>query len=204
MAKIKYTKNELKTQKSYLKRFRRYLPTLILKKQQLQLEIMKLHHKTEELKDTISKLETSVSEWVDLFAEDVSIEELISLDNVITTQENIAGIDIPVFKEAEFKIKEYDLLTTPLWIDSGIGAVKKLSTLKIEFLVFEKQTELIAAELRVTTQRVNLFEKVKIPEARENIRRINIVLGDMQTAAVVTGKIAKRKIEAREAGLIQI
>jgi len=204
MAKIKYTKNELKTQKSYLKRFRRYLPTLILKKQQLQLEIMKLHHKTEELKDTISKLETSVSEWVDLFAEDVSIEELISLDNVITTQENIAGIDIPVFKEAEFKIKEYDLLTTPLWIDSGIGAVKKLSTLKIEFLVFEKQTELIAAELRVTTQRVNLFEKVKIPEARENIRRINIVLGDMQTAAVVTGKIAKRKIEARGAEIIQI
>ena len=204
MAKIKYTKNELKVQKSHLKRFIRYLPTLVLKKQQLQLEIMKLHHKTEELQNTISKLETSVNEWVDLFAEDVGIKELISLDNVITTQENIAGIDIPVFKEVEFKIKEYDLLTTPLWIDSGIDAVKRLSTLKLELLVFEKQVELISAELRVTTQRVNLFEKVKIPEARENIRRINIVLGDMQTAAVVTGKIAKRKIEARGAELIQI
>ena len=204
MAKIKYTKNELRKQKSSLKRFRRYLPTLILKKQQLQLEIMKLHHKTEELQSTISKLNISVNEWVDLFAEDVGIRELIQLDNVITTQENIAGIDIPIFKEAQFKIKEYDMLKTPLWIDFGIDAIKRLSTLKLELLVLEKQVELIAAELRVTTQRVNLFEKIKIPEARENIRRINIVLGDMQTAAVVTGKIAKRKIEAEKVEFIQI
>lgn len=204
MAKIKYTKNELRKQKSDLKRFRRYLPTLILKKQQLQLEIMKLHHKTEELQSSINKLKTSVHEWVDVLAEDVGIKELIYLDNVITTQEHIAGIDIPVFEKAVFKIKEYDLLTTPLWIDSGIDAIKRLSALKLELLVFEKQVELIAAELRVTTQRVNLFEKVKIPEARENIRRINIVLGDMQTAAVVTGKIAKRKIEAEKVEFIQI
>jgi len=204
MAKIKYTKNELRKQKSDLKRFKRYLPTLILKKQQLQLEIMKLHNKTEQLKNSISQLGASVNEWVDLFAEDVGIKELIKLDNVITTDDNIAGIDIPVFKEAQFKIKEYDLLSTPLWVDFGVDAIKRLSTLKLEFLVFEKQIELISEELRVTTQRVNLFEKVKIPEARENIRRINIVLGDMQTAAVVTGKIAKRKIETQQVELIQI
>ena len=203
MAKIKYTKNELRRQKSDLKRFRRYLPTLILKKQQLQLEIMKLHHKTEELQSAISKLRASVNEWVDLFAEEVGIKELIALDSVVTAQENIAGIDIPVFERAEFKTKEYDLLTTPLWIDFGIDAIKRLSTLKLELLVFEKQIALISEELRVTTQRVNLFEKVKIPEARENIRRINIVLGDMQTAAVVTGKIAKRKIEVEKAEIIQ-
>jgi len=204
MAKIKYTKNELKIQKSGLKRFRRYLPTLILKKQQLQLEIMKLHNKIEELKNSISKLKASVYEWVDVLGEDVGIKKLIQLDNVITSEENIAGIDIPVFEKAEFKIKEYDMLLTPLWIDFGIEAIKRLSALKLELLVFEKQVELIAAELRVTTQRVNLFEKIKIPEARENIRRINIVLGDMQTATVVRGKIAKRKIEAEKAELIQI
>ena len=36
MAKIKLTKNELKVQKDQLKMFNRYLPTLMLKKQQLQ------------------------------------------------------------------------------------------------------------------------------------------------------------------------
>ena len=64
--------------------------------------------------------------------------------------------------------------------------------------ILEKQDELVREELRVTTQRVNLFEKVKIPEARENIRRIQIYLGDMQTAAVVTGKIAKEKLSKKE------
>ena len=39
MAKIKLTKNELKVQKDALKMYRRYLPTLTLKKQQLQAEI---------------------------------------------------------------------------------------------------------------------------------------------------------------------
>jgi vacuolar-type H+-ATPase subunit D/Vma8 len=36
---IKLTKNELKSQKESLKMFKRYLPTLQLKKQQLQTEI---------------------------------------------------------------------------------------------------------------------------------------------------------------------
>ena len=47
----------------------------------------------------------------------------------------------------------------------------------------------------MTTQRVNLFEKVKIPECRENIRRIGIYLGDMDTSAVVRSKIAKSKLQ---------
>ena len=53
----------------------------------------------------------------------------------------------------------------------------------------------MTAELRTTSQRVNLFEKVKIPECRENIRRIRIMLGDLETSAVARSKIAKRKAE---------
>ena len=53
--------------------------------------------------------------------------------------------------------------------------------------------DLLGKERRLTSQRVNLFEKVKIPEAKENIRMISIYLGDQQTSAVVRGKIAKKK-----------
>ena len=58
----------------------------------------------------------------------------------------------------------------------------------------QEQMDLLGKELRTTSQRVNLFEKVKIPEAKENIRRISIYLGDQDTSAVVRGKIAKRKL----------
>jgi V/A-type H+/Na+-transporting ATPase subunit D len=194
MAKVRLTKNEFKKQKDALKRFRQYLPTLILKKQQLQAEILKLHGAMEKLKREKAAMKARVYEWVDVFAEDAGIEDMVSLDEVITGKGNIAGIDIPVFERAEFKEKEYDPETTPLWVDHGIEAVKDTMRINAEMEVLKEQEKLLREELRVTTQRVNLFEKVMIPRARETIRKIQIYLGDMQTAAVVTGKIAKDKI----------
>ncbi|MEM6429093.1 MAG: V-type ATP synthase subunit D, partial [Deinococcota bacterium] len=44
-----------------------------------------------------------------------------------------------------------------------------------------------------TTQRVNLFDKVLIPNAQETIRRIQIFLADADRAAVVRAKLAKQK-----------
>ena len=69
------------------------------------------------------------------------------------------------------------------------------SNKKTKAYIIAKQLDLLDAELRVTSQRVNLFEKVKIPEAKENIRVIGVYLGDQQTAAVVRGKISKKKLE---------
>ncbi|MFA5369443.1 MAG: V-type ATP synthase subunit D [Candidatus Omnitrophota bacterium] len=197
MVKIKYTKNALKGQKDALRRFTRYLPTLTLKKQQLQLEIAKTLHAVEDIEDEITRFKLSVSSWLSVFGEDVSLKDIISVKAYNAKIENIAGIDLPVFAGVDFNTRDYDLLSTPLWVDSGIEAVKKMIELRFRLLLLKKKQGLLANELRVTTQRVNLFEKIKIPESRNNIRKINIVLGDMQTAAVVTGKIAKHKIVAK-------
>jgi len=64
---------------------------------------------------------------------------------------------------------------------------------KIQLL--QEGVDILRQELRVTTQRVNLFEKVKIPAAEENIRLIKIYIGDQMANAVGRSKIAKRKIE---------
>jgi V/A-type H+/Na+-transporting ATPase subunit D len=194
MAKLRLTKNELKKQKDALKRFRQYLPTLLLKKQQLQTEILKLHSEMEKLKQEKAFLKAEVYKWVDVFAERIEIKELVGIENVITESGNIAGIEIPVFVSVAFKEKEYDLFTTPLWVDYGIEALKKAMTLNARTAVLRVQDRMVREELRITTQRVNLFEKVMIPQTRERIKKIQIYLGDMQTAAVVTGKIAKEKI----------
>lgn len=94
----------------------------------------------------------------------------------------------------EFQEKEYDFLTTPLWIDRGLEAIKKMASLKAQIDVKKRQEKVLREELRIATQRVNLFEKIKIPEAKENIRIITIYLGDQQTAAVIRGKFAKSKM----------
>ncbi|MCP4653068.1 MAG: V-type ATP synthase subunit D [Candidatus Omnitrophica bacterium] len=198
MPKIKLTKSEAKKQKEALKRFRRYLPMLQLKKKQLQLEISKVQRAIEDLRSKVEKLRNEITVWVDVFAESVGIEELIGPWEVKIEEGNIAGIDIPIFAEVLFAPKKYDLFLTPLWVDEGIEAIKEMIISKAELEIGHRQLETLRNELQVVTQRVNLFEKVKIPKTKENIRTIHIYLGDLRTAEVVRGKIAKAKIEKRK------
>ncbi|MEE8590207.1 MAG: V-type ATP synthase subunit D [Spirochaetia bacterium] len=194
MAKIKFTKNELKRQKDALKRFLRYLPTLMLKKQQLQMEIRKVKAQEAESKRNREANYDEIRRWIAVFGEDIRFQELLTVTSLNTEVGNIAGVDIPVFQNIAFRESPYDLFALPLWVDKAVEKVKYLSTLDAKIAILEEQAELLEEELRITSQRVNLFEKVKVPETRENIRMIQIYLGDEQTAAVVRGKIAKKKI----------
>ncbi|MFC1804309.1 V-type ATP synthase subunit D [Candidatus Omnitrophota bacterium] len=203
MLKIKLTKGELKRQRDALKQFERYLPTLLLKKQQLQLEILHQLTALHEKMALEAKMRNAASGWAGLLAEPgIDIKRWASPQETITGTRNIAGTDIPVFVRAEFKPADYDLFITPLWVDAAVEELKNLAALIQEVRVIKKGIELLRHELRITTQRVNLFEKIKIPEAREAIRLIKIYLGDQMTNAVGRSKIAKRKIEAyQEASL---
>ena len=69
MAKIKLTKNEQKIQKDALKMYQRYLPTLTLKKQQLQTEIRAIDIKAREVRDARKALEKEFDEWIAVFAD---------------------------------------------------------------------------------------------------------------------------------------
>ena len=194
MAKIKLTKNELKRQKDALKRFERYLPTLMLKKQQLQLVIRQVEAEERRKRLERDSRYNGLLKWIAVFGEDVGIEDKLHVSDLVTSDGNIAGVDIPVFDRIEFTQSDYDLIETPLWVDKGIEVLRELIEFDAELRVLEMQREKLNEELRITTQRVNLFEKVKIPETRENIRVIRIYLGDQQTAAVVRGKIAKKNL----------
>jgi V/A-type H+-transporting ATPase subunit D len=199
MASVKLTKNELKKQKDQLKQFERYLPTLQLKKQQLQMVIMKSIAELESKEKEYISLIDGLDDWVAVFAEntlfpdDKKIENLVVPDKVIYTEDNIAGVSVPVFKELTFKEIVYDVADYPLWVDEALIRMREIARMGMLLKTLRKQVELLNHELRLTSQRVNLFEKVKIPEAKENIRKIDIYLGDQQTSAVVRGKIAKKK-----------
>jgi V/A-type H+-transporting ATPase subunit D len=204
MAKIKLSKTELKRQRDMLKRFTRFLPTLQLKKQQLQMEILRVSEELAAHQAAEQAFEQGLRPWIELMsstAEFAIVPDLVTLDALETDTKNIAGVDIPVFKELRFAPFGYDLFLTPAWVDSGVKAIQDSIVFQARRRLLEIQMELLREELRTTTQRVNLFEKVKIPQAKENIRKIRIYLGDQQTAAVGRAKIAKGKIVATaEAG----
>ena len=197
---IKLTKNEQKVQKDLLKQYQRYLPTLQLKKQQLQQVIMTTRAELAQKEAERVQMIGNLDDWVAVFAEnaifdeDKSIDTLVQPETVICRNENITGVTVPKFEELKFKDVEYDVDDYPLWVDTALVKLREIARLDALVSTLRKQEALLEKELRSTSQRVNLFEKVKIPEAKENIRVIGVYLGDQQTAAVVRGKISKKKL----------
>ena len=206
MAKIKLTKNEQKVQKDALKMYNRYLPTLVLKKQQLQTEIRTIDQKAREVRAARAALEKEFDAWIAVFGEEEAFKpEMVTVKNIRKGWGNIAGVAIPIYEGADFSRGDYDLYETPLWIDMAADRMEKALSLDLEAEVLDEQVRLLSKELRTTTQRVNLFEKVKIPETKANIKKISVYLGDEQVAAVVRSKISKKKLqnnseEEQEAG----
>lgn len=193
MAKIKHTKNELKAQNEALTRFRRFLPMLQLKKQQLQSEIQMIDGRIEEKNDAYKRTMSGLSPWISLFSEPVPDEAMVTLERIETDTGNIAGVNIPILKSVILRRSTPDLFESPAWLDDAQDVMDILIRLRADTRILQEQRRLINEELRTTAQRVNLFEKVKIPECRENIRTIKIYLGDEQTAAVARGKLAKKR-----------
>ena len=198
---VKLTKNELKVQKDRLKQFQRYLPTLQLKKQQLQSVVMQVTAQLEKVEAERLKIVDGLDGWIAVFAENGSFPEGMRLDSLIRPKDvvcrdhHIAGVIVAVLEELTFEEISYDVADYPLWVDTAVVTLREIARLDALVKTLRTQVELLERELRSTAQRVNLFEKVKIPEARENIRVIGIYLGDQQTSAVVRGKIAKKKLQ---------
>ncbi|MCI6257910.1 MAG: V-type ATP synthase subunit D [Treponema sp.] len=196
MAKIKLTKNEQKAQKDALKMYQRYLPTLTLKKQQLQTEIRTIDARAKEVRAKRAALEKEFQAWIAVFGEEDAFKPgMVTVKNIKKSTGNIAGVEIPVYEGADFGRGDYDLFETPLWIDLAADRMEKALSLDLEADVLDEQVRLLSAELRTTTQRVNLFEKVMIPETKANIKKISVYLGDQQVAAVVRSKISKKKLQ---------
>jgi V/A-type H+/Na+-transporting ATPase subunit D len=196
--RLKRTKSELKVQRESLQRYRRFLPTLQLKKQQLQGEVRRVQHERETLQEGMDQLRRERQSWVGLFAEGPCLSDFLVLRRLETGTQHIAGVDVPVLLSLDIEERMPDRFSLPVWVDDGLRALRLELEHRIRLHLLGLQEEMLTAELRVTSQRVNLFEKIKIPECRENIRRIRIALGDEQVAGVARGKLAKKRGEEED------
>ena len=197
--KIKFTKQEQKKQQDALKQFKRFLPTLQLKKQQLQAEVRRSSDLLEDNLRRQEELRGALAQSLIFFGDAKATKEIeakVKINNIRASEQNIAGVAIPVFDGIDFAPVEMDFFATDWYMDDAVKALKQAAELREEYKILYRQFELLSEELRTTGQRVNLFEKVKIPECQENIRKIRIMLGDLETSAVARSKIAKRKTAA--------
>ncbi len=197
---MKLTKNELRVQQMRLAQFQRYLPTLQLKKAMLQLEVSIVLMEIQKLKEEFEAIRSRVEEFSPFLLEKVSVDIVQYADilHVKKHYENIAGVEIPTFKGILFREAEYFLFDTPVWTEKATVILRELVTAREKISIAEEKKRALEKELREVSIRVNLFEKVLIPRAQENIKKIRIFLGDQQLAAVAQAKVAKRKIFLRK------
>ncbi|HUS47866.1 MAG TPA: V-type ATP synthase subunit D [Phycisphaerae bacterium] len=200
--KIKLTRPELKRQRDALARFERYLPMLKLKQQQLQLAVREVDS---QLAKALGELRAARDKFGSYRAvlrdrAGVDVEGLARPEEVKTATANIAGVRVPVLEAVRFGKATYSLFGTPPWVDRALADLREVNEKEARADVLRQHVKLLRRELTKIIQRVNLFEKVKIPDAREAIRVIRIALGDEMTAAVGRAKIAKAKIGEAASG----
>jgi len=201
--KLRKTNPELLLQRRALARYQRFLPTLLLKQRLIQGEIVRARQERAELQARIERRLEEIDRWLGAFGESLPgpITRLVTATGVRTGERNVAGIRLQVLQEVEFRVAPYSLTATPSWVEAGIDFVKMLLETR-ESLRLSIMGELaLDLELRKVTQRVNLFEKVMIPRARENVRVIRIALAEEQTAGVGRAKMAKSLKRPAAAGV---
>ncbi len=202
---FKKTNPELLRQRRALARYERFLPTLLLKQRLIKAEILGVRRERSLLQAGIERQLDEADSWLGYFGESLPgpITRLVSVAGVTTGERTVAGIPLPVLREISWNLRPYSLTATPSWVEAGIDFVKALLQTREALRIFVEQELVLELELRKVTQRVNLFEKVMIPAAREAIRVIRIALAEEQTAAVGRAKIAKAKKGLAATGAIR-
>lgn len=203
MAELRLTKNELRLQQLHLGTLKKYLPTLQLKKAMLQTEVNGARVEFQAAEKEHTKVRGEVDTYGALLSERLSFNPFAALKakEIVRGYENIAGIELPFFKSIAFEEFPYALFDTPPWVDAVIAGLRRLVEADVRVTIAREKQAILEQELRDVSIKVNLFEKILIPRALRNIRKIKVFLGDQQLSAVCQAKVAKNKIEERKKSL---
>jgi V/A-type H+-transporting ATPase subunit D len=194
MTTVAINKSSLATERNQLRLFQRFLPSLDLKRQQLLTEQKQAQRQLAEAEDEIDELTRSLTGLMKpLGAYEIDLSGLVTIDSVVIEEENIVGARLPVAREVKFKTAPYSMLAKPFWVDFFVEYMQRMCTLRVHLQINRERDRRLKQQVRKITQRVNLFDKVLIPRAQENIKRIQIGLSEQERTAVVRSKIAKRK-----------
>ena len=201
MARLQLSKSSLSREAANLKTYRRFLPSLDLKRQELMTQRAKAEKILEQTQIDIDRQMSTIADELPMLSNDkVDLKDLVMVKDVELGEENVMGAYLPVLKNVQVQIREYSFLAKPHWVDNVAAKLREMLTLKIRVQVEQRRLELLNEAVRKITQRVNLFDKVLIPRARKNIKRIKIYLSDAERAGVINAKLAKSK-RLREAEL---
>jgi V/A-type H+-transporting ATPase subunit D len=191
--KIALTRLELKRQREALARYHRFLPALQRRQQQLQIELRHTESGLEVERADLEAARWRFRRFRDVLGDvaGVNVRAAGRPTQVDVRTVSVVGVRVPEFVDVTFADPVYSLFATAPWVEGVLASLREQSRLGAHVGVLEERRAILRRELARVVQRVNLFEKVKIPEARGAIQRIRVRLGDEMAAAVGLAKMAK-------------
>lgn len=191
--KFQYNKISQQRLKKQLSIRLRALPTLQSKEAALRVEVKKAKDKMKELDEKLNEQLEEYSNMSRLWTE--FDQSLVTVKEVKTSSKKIAGTETPVLEDVVFDIKDFSLFNKPGWFLKGVELLESLTKIAIEKEIFRKKMELLDFARKKTTQKVNLYEKVQIPEYQSAIAKIKSFLEDQENLSKSAQKIVKKRHE---------
>ncbi|EMI52587.1 V-type ATP synthase subunit D [Rhodopirellula sallentina] len=194
MSKLRLSKHSLQQQQQQLKLYEKLLPSLDLKRRQLTVEAQKAREEQRVAIEAANALEMKIGEELPMLADErLDLTGLVKMDGYRVGEQNVVGTRLPILEQMNFVVSDYSRMATPAWIDILVQRLKDAAEARVRSRIAGERVEILSHAVRRITQRVNLFDKVLIPDAKKNIQRIRIYLGDAERASVITSKLAKAK-----------
>jgi V/A-type H+-transporting ATPase subunit D len=194
MSGLSLNKTALKDAKDKLAIYSRFLPSLELKRDQLLVERNGATRRLTDIDRALSELLAAVGEDLPMLANlGIQLDGLARVREVRMGSEQILGMNLPVLCSVDIAVAEYGYLTTPHWVDAVMSRLRAAMRLTLSRQVESERLAILERALKRVNQRVNLFEKVLIPQTRQTVKAIQVGLADAEKAAVVRAKLAKSK-----------
>ena len=192
--KILMNKNTLAALKIELREYRTALPVFEMKEQQLKEVVQAMETNVARLKQAIAMANDEMQPWVAVMAEEtIDVAGLIKVARINTATREVAGVSIEEFENIEYEEREVDLFATPLWVDAAQEVIRDQKTNHLLVEIEERNLQRLREELSEARRMKNALQEVFIPEALENIRKIEIYLGDVERLAIGCAKLVKKK-----------
>lgn len=196
--KFQYNKTALQNLRRQLSIREKALPTLKSKEAALRLEVRKITAEIELLKEEYEKLVKENQNYNGFWTE---FPEIVKIKKINSDLKNIAGVKVNILSNIDFAIENVSLFNMPSWIRLAISMFERLMTIQVKIEMTEERLNALAYARKKTTQKVNLYEKVQIPEYKTAIIKIKRYMEDEDNLSKSSQKIVKERNRAKEASL---
>jgi len=195
--KIQFNKTALAQLKKGLKVRERALPTLKAKETALRLEVKKAKEELVAAQKVYDADLQNIAEFGKLWEE--FPDDILQIKDVEVIYKKIAGVKIPVLKNVEFALTIDSFFAKAGWTAAGVALIKESAKIAIEISIAKERLTILEYARKKATQKVNLYEKVQIPEYNEGILKIKRFMEDEENLEKSAQKILKDKLTQQEA-----